>query len=135
MGSTGPAVTASAAAHAERIRARAEERAAAAEERDGRQTSEIYGARAAAGFRADEALREQARLNDARARGEWTPGDTEEEDVEAEAEEYEEEPAEDDDEGEHLSTAERYARRERARQAAEHQANVRAQGGAVRTMV
>jgi len=50
MGTNGYSVTGSAATqHAERIRARDAERAAAGHERDGRQTAEIYGERAAAG--------------------------------------------------------------------------------------
>lgn len=128
-------VTPSAAAHAARIREREEGRAARAVPADGRQTFERYAERAIAGARADEELREQARLNDARARGEWTPGDAEEDDDVEEyeqADEAEEEDVEYDDE--ELSTAERYAARERKRQQAEHAANVRAQAGAVRTL-
>ncbi|WP_333736368.1 hypothetical protein [Streptomyces sp. IBSBF 2806] len=84
-------VTASAARHAERLRARDEQRATrTSSQTGGRQTSEIYGERAAAGFRADEALRERARLNELRARGMSVPGadeDVDEDDEEQQAEE------------------------------------------------
>ncbi|MGQ4402533.1 hypothetical protein ACN6K4_003315 [Streptomyces hayashii] len=82
-------VTASAAAHAQRIKAGEQTRKRAAGEREGRQTFEVYAERARAGAAADEALREEARKNELRARGRWVPG--EEEDVEEgdEAEEVE----------------------------------------------
>ncbi|MEU0069541.1 hypothetical protein ABZ027_08350 [Streptomyces sp. NPDC006332] len=120
MGTNGYSVTGSAAQHAERLRAREAERAAAGQERDGRQTAEIYGERAAAGWRADEALREQARRNDARARGEWVPGDEPEDVVDDEEFEDAEEEGDLEDGEEPVSTAELYARRERARQQAGH---------------
>lgn len=129
-------VTPSAAAHAERIRAGEEERQAAAKERDSRQTYEIYGERAAAAARADEELREQARRNDARARGEWVPGEEANgEDIEEayDDEEYEED-ADVDEEEAPVSTAERYARQERAKIKAEHEANLRARASQARAM-
>lgn len=133
MANVNPPVTASAAAHAARLRAREEERAASSKDRDTRQTFERYAERAAAGFRADEELREQARMGELRARGVITAD--EEPDVEAdEGEEYEEEQADDDTEDEPLSTASRYAAVERKRRTAEHRANVAAQAGAVQTM-
>lgn len=134
MGANGPAVGGSAAIHAERIRAREAERAKAAESavRDPRQTFEVYAERAAAGARADEALRLEAERRAKRARGEWVPGDGEEDDDQAE-EEYEE-PAEDveedvEDEEGPVDTAELYARRERKRIAAEREANIAAWRG------
>lgn len=136
MSNPNPPVTASAALHAERIRARDTERAAAAKTPDARQTYEIYGERAAAGARADEEARRQALLNDRRARGEWTPGDEPEadEDQDDEYDDTEEETDVEDEEDTPLSTAEMYAARERERQAAERAANVRAHAGMVRTM-
>lgn len=130
-------VTPSAAAHAARIKARDEERAKANEQPDTRQTYEIYGERARAGFRADEELRQQARMSELRSRGVWTPGD-EEVDDDAAAEEYEEEVLDDeDDESEEdapMTTAELYARRERERQRAEHTANRAAWKGSTWTL-
>ncbi|MEU5195234.1 hypothetical protein AB0G86_14430 [Streptomyces scabiei] len=130
----GPPVTPSAAAHAGRIRARTEERAAEqAETAAGQSTAERIAARVLPGYRADEALREQARLNELRARG-VIAADPEPEDVE---ETYEEEVLVDEDDefedGQPLSTAERYAAVERERRAAEAKANRAAQGGALRT--
>ncbi|MPY34102.1 hypothetical protein FNH09_23490 [Streptomyces adustus] len=126
-------VTPSAAAHAERIRARAEERAAASQERDGRQTYERYAERAAAGYRADEALREQARVNELIARG-VIAADPEPEDLEEEDVEYEDEEPEDDEEDVPQTTAEKYAAIERERRAAERAVNVRAQTSMVQAM-
>lgn len=122
-------VAPTAAAHAERIRARAEERAATAEEPDGRPTWERYADRALAGARADEALRQEARKNELRARGLWVPGDEPEADEEEEFEEPEEEVEEADEEAEPKTTAEVYAARERARQRAEHGAILKAHQG------
>jgi hypothetical protein len=136
MGTKGPTITGSAAIHAERIKARDAERAAGTKERDGRQTAEIYGERAAAGYRADEELREAARLGELRARGIITPDPEPETAVEEDDEgtdEYEEdEVVEEDDEP--TSTAERYARRERERIKAERVANRRAWAGASWTL-
>lgn len=115
-------VTASAAMHAERIKAGEQARAKAAAERSGRQTAQIYGERAAAGHRADEALREAARLGELRARGVITP-DPEPEDLEDD-EGQDDEVLDEVDEEEAPSTAELYARRERARQKAEHAATL-----------
>lgn len=79
-------VSATAAAHAARIRAGEEARAAKPDTPAGQSTAEIYAARILPGYRADEALREQARQADLRARGRWVPGD-DAEDEEDEAEE------------------------------------------------
>ncbi|MFD4790537.1 hypothetical protein ACFWN1_26490 [Streptomyces sp. NPDC058459] len=131
----GPRITGSAAMHAERIKAREAARAKAADERDNRPTHEVYAERAAAGARADEALRERARMDELRARGVISDDSEPDEAEEYDVEEYEEEVVEDDDEeGQPVSTAELYARRERERQKAEHAVNVRAQTGAVRAM-
>jgi hypothetical protein len=82
-------VTASATMHAERLKARDAKRAKADDAHtDTRQTYEIYAERAAAGARADEALRERAKLNELRARGMSVPGD--EADVDEDDEEREE---------------------------------------------
>lgn len=128
-------VTASAAAHAERIRAGEEARQAAAKGRDSRQTYEIYGERAAADARADEELRHAARLRELQARGVLIADAEESEDLEDEDvdEEYEEEADVDEDEVP-VSTAERYARQERAKIKAEHEANVRARASQFRAM-
>ncbi|MGW1669014.1 hypothetical protein [Streptomyces sp. NPDC002324] len=129
----GPPVTPSAAAHAERIRARTEERAAEQTETTaGQSTAERIAAQVLPGYRADAALREQARLSELRARGVISDG--------AEPEDAEEEVPVDEDEDDveendkPVSTAERYARRERQRQQSEREANRRAHEGAVRAM-
>ncbi|MGW1503757.1 hypothetical protein ACWCQW_35395 [Streptomyces mirabilis] len=131
-----PPVTASAAAHAARIRAGEEEfRAARSDAPAGQSTAERYAARALAGAQADEALREEARRNDLRARGQWVPDDEEELDEEEAEAEFEDEGEEDDEEAQPLSTAERYAAMERKRQAAERKATLKAHRGAVQTLV
>ncbi|MFG2948165.1 hypothetical protein [Streptomyces adustus] len=132
MANGGPTITGSAAIHAERIQARDAE-LAAAQKPDGRQTFERYAERALARARADEELREQARLNDMRVRGQWVPGDEPEDQEDDGVEEVEEEDVEDEEDAP-TSTAELYARRERERQAAERKANVRAHAGMVQTM-
>lgn len=129
-----PPVTPSAAVHAERIRARTEVRA---EEEPGTTAGQSTAARIAArilpGYKADEALREQARLGELRARGVITAADEEPDPDEGEEyevldeEEIDEDDVEEDDEP--VSTAERYARRERQRQQAEHQATLAAHRG------
>ncbi len=86
MANGGPTITGSAAIHAARIRAREEERTAARKP-DGRQTFERYADRARARAQADEELRQQALLNDRLARGEWVPGDAEDDEEPAEVEE------------------------------------------------
>jgi hypothetical protein len=123
-------VTSSAAAHAARIKARDEERANAdASPVDTRQTFERYAERAAAGARADEELRQQARMGELRARG-VIAAEPESEGAEDEYEEYDDEAPEDaEEDDEPVSTAERYARRERERQRAEHQATLTAHRG------
>ncbi|MFD9099310.1 hypothetical protein [Streptomyces collinus] len=83
-----PQPTSSAAAHAERIRAReqaATERKAAPT--GGQSTAERYAAQVLPGYHADEELREQARLNEMRARGRWVPGDQDDDTEEAEEQE------------------------------------------------
>ena len=130
MGTKGPTVTGSAAIHAERIRAAEAERAGRAQTPTAPSTAEHYAARILPGYRADAELRRQAAINDKRARGEWVPGDesadadeTEDEDFEVEVDE------EEGDEEEVLSTADRYAARERERIKAERAANQRAWAG------
>jgi len=122
-------VTSSAVAHAERIRAGETERAQHQQAPTGT-TAEHYAERALAGHRADEELRMRARMNELRARGvigaDEEPDDEEEYDDTEQVEEFEEEPEDDD---ENVSTAELYARRERARQRAEHKATVAAHRG------
>lgn len=60
--------------HAQRLRDRDRERARVqAAGTDGRSAAEQHVERALAGARADEALREQARVSEARARGQWVP--------------------------------------------------------------
>lgn len=114
-----PPVSGTAAAHAARIRAGEEARAVKPAADAGQTTAQRYAARALAGAQADEALREEARRNDRRARGQWVPGDEEEEldaeldEEEAEAE-FEDEEEEDGEEEQPLSTAERYAAIERS---------------------
>ncbi|MEU5281125.1 hypothetical protein AB0G87_32495 [Streptomyces asoensis] len=81
-------VSASAAMHAERLKAREAKRAKVADitaATETRQTSERYAERALAGARADEALRRRAAENDRRARAEREAADA------AEADEFEEE--------------------------------------------
>lgn len=71
MSTVGPKITGSAAIHAERIRARDAAREQESGERrvpEGRQTFEVYGERALAGARADEAARRRAEEADRRAR-------------------------------------------------------------------
>jgi hypothetical protein len=88
MSNPNPPVTDSAARHAARIRERDAQRAKTDDKpRDTRQTYEVYAERALAGARADQALRDEARRNDARARGEWLPSDGPDDDSESEAEE------------------------------------------------
>jgi hypothetical protein len=130
-----PEATASATMHAERIRAR--EKSA---ERDvpagGQSTAELYAARILPGYKRDEELREQARLNEMRARGRWVPGDDVDEDgeeYEQVEEEYEDEEPEDDG-GEQLSTAEKYAAIETERRRAERAATLAAHKSVVRTI-
>ncbi|MGW4139373.1 hypothetical protein ACWELV_21660 [Streptomyces mirabilis] len=86
MNHVNPPVTASAAAHAARIRAGEEVRAAEREVPTGQSTAEMYAARILPAYRRDEELREEARKAEMRARGRWVPGD-DEEDEEEEAEE------------------------------------------------
>lgn len=130
-----PPVTQSAATHAERIRAR-EQRAVGRKPAVGQSTAELYGARALALVQADEELREEARRNDMRARGQWVPGDADEYDdgEDYEVEEYEEEMAEDDEEERPVTTAERYAAIETERRTAERAATLAAHKSAVRTI-
>lgn len=123
-----PPVTPSAAAHAERIRVREQARTAEQGTAPAAQsTAEMYAARILPGYRADEALRQQARMNELRARGMWVPSDDEEtEGAEDEFEEYDdtdEEVEEVDDEERPRTTAEIYAARERKRIEAERVAN------------
>ncbi|WP_019072393.1 hypothetical protein [Streptomyces hokutonensis] len=126
-------VIASAALHAERIRAAEQQRAEAPRAtRTGQSTAERYAERALAGHRADEELRTRARMNELRARGvigaDPEPDDEEEYDDTDEVEEYEEE-------GEQpVSTAERYARRERERQEAGRHAALAARRGATQAV-
>ncbi|MEH0551232.1 hypothetical protein [Streptomyces sp. B21-101] len=75
MTNVNPPTTASAVAHAQRIKAGEQTRKRAAGEREGRQTFELYAERARAGAAADEALREEARKSELRARGRWVPGE------------------------------------------------------------
>ncbi|MEU9264580.1 hypothetical protein AB0E04_03875 [Streptomyces sp. NPDC048251] len=118
-------VTASAAAHAERIRSGGQ-RAEVGKPAAGQSTAERIAQRILPGYRADAELREQARMNELRARGVVTP-DAEPEDVEDEYDEdQEDEILDEDDEEEAPSTAELYARRERARQKAERAATLAA---------
>ncbi|MGW3024513.1 hypothetical protein [Streptomyces sp. NPDC001221] len=120
-----PPTTRSAALHAERIRAAEEERTAS-ERKDGRQTYEVYAERALEQARADEELREGARMRELQARGVISAAeDLDEEDEEFEPEDEEEKPP---------STAERYAAVELKRREAEHQANLVAHRGAVQTI-
>ncbi|MEH0582823.1 hypothetical protein QA942_01415 [Streptomyces sp. B21-106] len=112
-------VTASAAAHAERIRA-SDGRTEGGKPAAGQSTAERIAQRILPGYRRDEELREQARLNELRARGVITaedeePDEDEEYDVVVEDEVDEEPEAE-----EPKSTAERYAARELERQKHEH---------------
>lgn len=134
-----PPVSGTAAAHAARIRAGEEARAAKPAAAAGQTTAQRYAARALAGTQADEALREEARRNDRRARGQWVPGDEEELDAELDEEEaeaeFEDEEEEDGGEEQPLSTAERYAAVERERRAVERKATVKAHRGAVQTLV
>ncbi|QQM41988.1 hypothetical protein [Streptomyces liliifuscus] len=118
--------------HAERIRARTEVRA---DEEPGttagQSTAERIAARILPGYRRDEELRAQARMGELRARGvisaaDEAPDEDEEYEV-VDEEEIDEDDVEEDDEP--VSTAERYARRERQRQQAEHQATLAAHRG------
>jgi hypothetical protein len=122
----GPPATPTAVAHAERIRASTEGRPAEqAGTGGGQSTAERIAARILPGYRADEALRQQARLGELRARGVIAAEDEEPD----EGEEYEvldEQETDEDDEEEAPSTAELYARRERERQKAEHAATLAA---------
>jgi hypothetical protein len=70
--------------HAERIKARTKAGKEAVSA--GQSTAELYAARILPGYRADEALREEARKNELRARGVSLPGDDEEEPEEDEQE-------------------------------------------------
>lgn len=129
MGTNGPAVGNSAAAHAERIRAGEVARAGRVQPPSAPTTAERYAARILPGYHADEELREAARLSELRARGIITP-DPEPEDLEDEfdeevdEEEMEPEEDEEDEEDKPLTTAERYADVEVKRRAAEHEANL-----------
>ncbi|KND40091.1 hypothetical protein IQ64_35810 [Streptomyces stelliscabiei] len=121
----GPPATPTAVAHAERIRASTEGRPAEqAGTGGGQSTAERIAARILPGYRADEALRQQARLGELRARGVIA---AEDEPVD-EDEEYDEEVLVDEEEGDEVpvTTAELYARRERERQQAEHAATLAA---------
>lgn len=115
----GRPVTPSAAAHAARIAARGEESAARPA---GKSTAEMIADRVLPGYRADQALRDAARMRELRARGV----------ISAEPEAEEEADVDDDVP---LSTAEQYAAVELQRRAAEREANVKAQTGAVRVAV
>lgn len=127
----GPAVTPSAAAHAERIRTG--EQRSEATPLAGQSTAQRYANRILPGYQRDEELREQARMGELRARG-VIAADPEPEDAEAEYADDEPEPDEDvEEDGEPLTTAQRYAAVERERRAAEAKANRAAQSGAVRT--
>lgn len=117
-----PPVTASAARHAERIRAGEVARAGREQPPSAPTTAERYAARILPGYHADEELREAARLSELRARGIITP-DPELEDAEDKFDEEEPEPEEDEEDAP-LSTAERYAAVEVKRRAAEHEANL-----------
>ncbi|MET8169299.1 hypothetical protein ABZT34_34460 [Streptomyces sp. NPDC005329] len=120
-------VTPSATMHGERIRALTEQRAArTGGQHGGRQTAEVYAERAAAGVRADEALRERARLSELRALGGITPDPEPEEDVEDEYVEYEYEEDGEPEVETPKSTADMYAEREMARQRAERAATLAA---------
>jgi hypothetical protein len=127
-----PPVAPSAAAHAERIRAR-EQRADGGQSTTGQSTAERIAAQILPGYRRDEELRQAARMRELQARGVITadsePEDVEEEDVE------DEEPEADGEEEQPLTTAERYAAIERARQTADRQATMAAHRGAVQATV
>lgn len=83
-----PPATPSAMMHAERIRAGEQASAAKQDGPAGQSTAEMYAARILPGYKADEALREEARRNELRARGTWVPGDDDlEEDEPEEVEE------------------------------------------------
>lgn len=136
MTTNGRSVADSAAeAHAARIRAGEEERAAVQSTRPaGQSTAEHYAARILPGYKADEAARERARASELRSRGLWVPSDDEPaEDVEEEYEEPEGEVEDTEDAEEvddaSLPTWERYAARERKRIAAEREANIAAWRG------
>lgn len=125
--------TPSAAMHVERIRAGEQERAARQDAPAAKSTAGLYADRILPGYAADEALREEARKSELRARGIWTPGAeqlVEELDEVEDVEEFEDEEPE---EAAPLTTAERYAVRETERRAAEHEANLVAQKSAGRT--
>lgn len=126
-----PAVTPSAVMHAERIRAQEKEQPSG---QAAQSTAERYAQRILPGYRADEELREQARLNELRARGTWVPGDEEPDEGEGFEDEAPEDKVEDEEpESAPLTTAERYAAVETERRAAEHQANLTAHKSAGRT--
>ncbi|MGW6924480.1 hypothetical protein ACWGA9_24865 [Streptomyces sp. NPDC054950] len=118
-----PPVIASAAAHAARIRGR-EERAEDRVPEAGLSTAERIAQRILPGYRADEELREQARLSELRARGVIAAADDEPD------EEYDVVVDEEVDEAPEVeapkTTAEIYAERERARQQAERAATLAA---------
>jgi hypothetical protein len=97
----------------------------------GQSTAERYAARILPGYKADQALREQARMNELRARG-IIAAETDEPDDEVEEGLVEVEDVEEEDVP--LTTAQKYAAVEVERRAAERKANVRAQAGAVGTM-
>lgn len=128
MTNINPSTTASAALHAERIRAGEQARPAKQGGPAGRSTAERYADRILPGYAADEALREEARKSELRSRGVWVPGDEEPvEELDEDGEmEFEEEELE-DEEPAPPTTAERYAAREMKRRAAEHEANLVAQ--------
>jgi hypothetical protein len=126
MTNVNPPTTPSAALHAERIKARTKSKEQAPA---GQSTAEQIASRILPGYRADEALREEARKRELQARGIVSA----DEDLEGEVDEEEGVEPEDEEEDETLSTAERYAARERKRQTAERKATLAAHKGAVQT--
>ena len=132
-----PATTESARLHAERIRSAGQD-SEQARPAAGQSTAERYAERALEQARADEELRAGARLRELQARGIISADEDVDAEVDAEVddeEEFEEEDLEPEDEEEKQpSTAERYAAVELERRKAEHEANLVAQRGAVRTI-
>jgi hypothetical protein len=114
-----PPVTASAAAHAERIRQAGQQRAAVTPAAGGQQTYERYAARILPGYQADEAARERARLNELQARG-VISAEADEPDIDEDEADQEEVPEDEADIP--LTAAEIYAARALGRSSAEGRA-------------
>lgn len=85
MTNVNPPVGPTAAAHAARIRDR-EARASEREAPTGQTTAELYASRILPGYKQDEALREEARKAELRARGGWVSGDDAEDEYEEDEE-------------------------------------------------